>query len=131
MSYGPEEGSDHICPDCGAKWWDADGGCSCTKCAVCGKVGDEDFAQDGMCSDCHDETDEESPRCCESCGVPWVEHMGITGICAQLQDAKKTSEARRCANMILSEECDTMHERIRVLEFQNAELRAKNATNAL
>lgn len=54
MSYGPEEGNDHTCPDCGAKWWDSDGGCSCTKCRHCGKVGDEDFAADGYCADCKD-----------------------------------------------------------------------------
>ena len=105
MSYGPEEGHDHTCPDCGAKWWDADGGCSCTKCRHCGKAGDEDFASDGYCADCKD--------------------AEIERLKEALKQAENTSEARKCANMILSEETDAMHERIRALEFQNAELRAK------
>ena len=105
MSYGPEEGNDHTCIDCGAKWWDSDGGCSCTKCRHCGKVGDEDFASDGYCADCKD--------------------AEIELLNEVLKQAENTSEARRCANMVLCDELDAMHDRIRVLEFQSAELRAQ------
>lgn len=33
---------------------------------------------------------------CESCGVPWAEHMGIMGVCAtNAQLRKERDEARR------------------------------------
>jgi len=54
-----ETGAWHRCPDCGAKFSDSDGGCFCTKCRVCGKVGDEDFAPDGVCNDCKSEVEDE------------------------------------------------------------------------
>ena len=35
--------------------------------------------------DDHDETDS-PPACCKSCGVPFVEHAGLQGCCAKLQN---------------------------------------------
>ena len=105
MSYGPEEGNDHTCPDCGAKWWDSDGGCSCTTCRHCGSAGDEDFAPDGYCADCKDA---EIDRL----------NADILRIYANYEDLAKIA-------LNSDRERIELHNRIRALEFQNAELRAK------
>lgn len=41
--------------------------------------------------DDHDETDS-PPACCKSCGVPFVEHLGVQGCCAKLQAEKDTQK---------------------------------------
>jgi hypothetical protein len=50
---------------------------------------------------------------CESCGVPWAEHMGIMGVCAtNAQLRKERDEARR-------EVLEAMHPDLR-LGYANA-----------
>lgn len=35
------------------------------------------------------------PACCPSCGVQWVDHLGISGTCRDLLEAKKTIAAAK------------------------------------
>jgi hypothetical protein len=35
-----------------------------------------------------------SPLVCPSCGVPWKDHLGMTGTCAKLQKARERAVAR-------------------------------------
>ena len=44
--------------------------------------------------DDHDETDSPPPSC-KSCGVAYIEHMGIQGTCAKLQESLATLKAIR------------------------------------
>lgn len=36
-----------------------------------------------------------SPLVCPSCGVPWKDHLGMTGTCAKLQKARETMRVVR------------------------------------
>ena len=42
---------------------------------------------------------------CPSCGVPWTEHLGMTGTCAKLEHVKKEltelAKSRKSASWIL------------------------------
>ena len=45
-------------------------------------------------------SDIENEPSCKSCGVPWVDHMGIMGICAENAKLRKERDAARAEEEI-------------------------------
>jgi len=52
-------------------------------------------------------------ECCESCGLPFIEHLGVQGTCAELQKLKVEAEHK--------------DELIRFLRKENRELKDERA----
>lgn len=48
-------------------------------------------------TDHHDHDDHDEPSRCESCNVPYTDHMGIQGTCAKLQETEAKAERYRRA----------------------------------
>lgn len=46
----------------------------------------------GQCANCGRDPSEPVDRC-ESCGVPWLRHLGIQGTCAELQRLRNALHA--------------------------------------
>lgn len=62
MSWSIESGRSHYCDICNTRWYDSDGGCSCSACVQCGEIFDQDALIDGLCEKCiksNKEEDEE------------------------------------------------------------------------